>query len=194
MLIVLAAFILNLFLNLWEKRNVVEGLVMFLMLSVGVLTYVFGLQKARESPYVHVALGSEVKGLITFKDIVNPQSGKVVRELKSMGFKVLMLTGDLKNNAERVTEELGIEEFYAELNPEDKVKIVKSLKEGARITVVGDGINGAPALAVADVGIAIGSLQAMAEATDVAIVTNNVSEVVSFFKLSRKGIEGLFEV
>lgn len=74
------------------------------------------------------------------------------------------------------------------------MRSLKSLKEGARITVVGDGINDAPALAVADIGIAIGSLQAVAEAADVAIVTNNVSEVVSFFKLSRKGIEGLFEV
>ena len=71
------------------------------------------------------------------------------------------------------------------------MRSLKSLKEGARITVVGDGINDAPALAVADIGIAIGSLQAVAEAADVAIVTNNVSEVVSFFKLSRKVYRGI---
>jgi len=72
-----------------------------------------------------------------------------------------------------------------------EMRSLKSLKEGARITVVGDGINDAPALAVADIGIAIGSLQAVAEAADVAIVTNNVSEVVSFFKLSRKVYRGI---
>ncbi|HDI31261.1 MAG TPA: hypothetical protein ENF80_00420 [Thermofilum sp.] len=71
------------------------------------------------------------------------------------------------------------------------MRSLKSLKEEARITVVGDGINDAPALAVADIGIAIGSLQAVAEAADVAIVTNNVSEVVSFFKLSRKVYRGI---
>jgi len=72
-----------------------------------------------------------------------------------------------------------------------EMRSLKSLKEEARITVVGDGINDAPALAVADIGIAIGSLQAVAEAADVAIVTNNVSEVVSFFKLSRKVYRGI---
>ncbi len=147
------------------------------------------------SPHVYVANNNQLIGLITFSDRINPESKRLVKELKRMKYRVVMLTGDKRVNAEKISSILGIDEFYAELNPEDKVRLINDLKTRYRnpVAMVGDGINDAPALAVADLGIAVGSLQAAIEAGDVALTSGSLENILYFFKLSREAFRKTVE-
>lgn len=108
-------------------------------------------------------------GVIAVADTIRPESGQAVKELKAMGMRVAMLTGDNEKTARAVAMEAGIEEVAAEVRPEDKASRVRAFQqEGRRVGMVGDGINDAPALAGADVGLAIGT------GTDVAIETGGI--------------------
>jgi len=111
-----------------------------------------------------------------------------VRELKELGIRPIMLTGDRQNVAKSVAAELGIEEYFAEIMPEEKAKKIEELKKrGLTVAMVGDGINDAPALVSADVGIAIGAGADVAvESGDIVLVKNDPSAVVSAIKLARK--------
>jgi Cu2+-exporting ATPase len=113
---------------------------------------------------VYVAAGNSLLGVVGITDAVRPSARLAVVELKAMGIRPVLLSGDLRATAERVAAEVGIEEVYAEVRPEQKAEYVKrSQAEGRFTAMVGDGINDAPALAQADIGIAIGA------GTDVAI-------------------------
>lgn len=138
---------------------------------------------------------SKLKGIIALADIIKPESKQAIKELKSMGIKVAMITGDNKFTAEYVGKELNIDKIFAEVLPEDKSKKVKELqKEGYVVAMVGDGINDAPALTQADVGVAIGAGTDVAiESADVVLVKNDPRDVSKLIKLSKKTMRKMKE-
>jgi P-type Cu2+ transporter len=116
-----------------------------------------------------VAVDEEPAGLVAVADAIKPSASETLRRLKEMGIEAVMITGDNKRTAEAVARELGIERVFAEVLPADKARYVEQLqREGKHVAMVGDGVNDAPALAQADIGIAIGA------GTDVAIETAKV--------------------
>jgi Cu2+-exporting ATPase len=113
---------------------------------------------------VYVAARGKLLGVVGITDAIRPSARQAIVDLKSMGIRPILLSGDLKATAQRVATEVGIEEVYAEVRPEQKADYVKQRQQDGRFTaMVGDGVNDAPALAQADIGIAIGA------GTDVAI-------------------------
>ena len=130
-----------------------------------------GLQEKAETT-VWVAVDGKAVGILGIADPIKPTTKKAIRELHEMNLKVIMCTGDNRRTAESVARELGIDEFRAEVMPDEKIDIVKKLKsKGAIVAMAGDGINDAPALAAADVGIAMGT------GTDVAIESAGITLV-----------------
>jgi len=136
---------------------------------------------------VFVLEKDRVVGAIALADIIRKESKKVIKALKAMGVKSIMLTGDNKQVAHWVSEELEIDEYFAEVSPGDKVKKVKEIQKGGlMVAMVGDGVNDAPALAQADVGIAIGAGTDVAiEIADIILVKSNPEDVVALIKLAR---------
>jgi Cu2+-exporting ATPase len=128
-----------------------------------------------------------LKGVLALADMVKPESAEAVRELKRMGVEVAMITGDNRSTAEHVGRLLGIDRVFAEVLPEDKANKVRALQEeGKVVAMVGDGINDAPALIRADVGVAIGAGTDVAiESADVVLIKNDPRDVVRLIHLSR---------
>jgi Cu2+-exporting ATPase len=126
-------------------------------------------------------------GAIALADVVRPESVEAVRRLKEMGIEPIMLTGDSRAVASRVAAELGIDRFFAEVLPAEKAATVQRVRsEGTVVAMVGDGVNDAPALATADVGIAIGAGTDVAVATaDIVLVRSNPADVVKIVDLAR---------
>jgi Cu2+-exporting ATPase len=124
---------------------------------------------------------------LALADVVRPESKPAIERLHAMGVAVAMLTGDSYAVAEAVARELGIDQFFAEVLPEDKdQKVAQLQKEGRRVAMVGDGVNDAPALTRADVGIAIGSGTDVAiESAGIILVRSNPLDVAKIFELSR---------
>jgi Cd2+/Zn2+-exporting ATPase len=142
---------------------------------------------------VHVAIDKIYAGNIVISDKVKGDAGAAIRELKALGIgKIVMLTGDLKAVGEKTGNQLGLDEVYSELLPADKVEKIESMeikKSGkGKIVFVGDGINDAPVLARADIGIAMGGLgsDAAIEAADIVIMTDEPSKVATAIKIARK--------
>jgi len=129
-------------------------------------------------------------GLIAVADTLKESSPRTVRELKRMGIEPVLITGDNRRTAEVIGKELGIERVIAEVLPEDKASMVRELQQGGRkVAMVGDGVNDAPALAVADVGIAIGSGTDVAvETGDIVLIKDDITDVVAAIQLSRRTI------
>src|SRR5690625_250336 len=117
------------------------------------------------------AINGKIPGIISIADQIRKEAAETIRQLKAAGIKqTIMLTGDNKHTAEKVATLLGIDVVHAEMLPEDKINHIKKLKAaGYQVAMVGDGINDAPAIALADVGIAMG-----AAGTDVAMETADV--------------------
>ncbi len=131
--------------------------------------------------------GENIVGAIIVADEIREESKEVVRELENMGLKIAMISGDNKKTAEAVAKKLGIEKVLAEVLPSEKAAEIKKLqREGEKIIFVGDGINDAPSLVQADLGIAMGSAQDIAkEAGQIILVQNNLRKVVEAVKVSR---------
>ncbi len=129
----------------------------------------------------------EVVASFALADVIRPESRQAVQKLHEMGVKVAMLTGDSQAVAKAVAEELGIDTFFAEVLPENKDAKVRELQQqGQRVAMVGDGVNDAPALTRADVGIAIGSGTDVAvESAGIILVRSNPLDVVKIIILSR---------
>ena len=126
-------------------------------------------------------------GAIALADVVRKESREAVDRLKSMGIKCMMLTGDNRSVAETVSRELGLDEFFAEVLPGEKADAIKKVQEKYTVAMVGDGVNDAPALAQADVGIAIGAGTDVAiQAADIILVRNDPGDVVNIISLSLK--------
>ena len=126
-------------------------------------------------------------GALALADIIRKESREAVATLKSMGIKCMMLTGDNRFVAETVSKELGLDEFFAEVLPGEKAETLKKIQEKFPVAMVGDGVNDAPALAQADVGIAIGAgTQVAIQTADIVLVRNNPCDVVNIIELSRR--------
>lgn len=132
----------------------------------------------------------KVLGLIAVQDLAKDSSIKAIEKLKTMGYHIIMLTGDNEKTAEAIRKKLAIDEKYAEVLPQDKDKVVRKLQEsGKKVAMVGDGINDAPALARSDIGIAIGSGTDIAiDSADVVLIKNSLLDIVNSIRLSSKTI------
>ena len=144
---------------------------------------------------LYVALDGEFVGYLVIADTVKPDAQEALRKLKQVGIKqTVMLTGDAQNIADHIGHKLGIDKVYSELLPQDKVEKLENIMENAtqqQTAFVGDGINDAPVLARADVGIAMGGLgsDAAIEAADVVIMNDEPSKIVDAIRLSRKTLK-----
>jgi Cu+-exporting ATPase len=136
---------------------------------------------------VWVALDGLAVGVLGIADPIKPTTITAIRALHDMGLKIVMCTGDNRRTAESVARELGIDEFRAEVTPDEKIEIVKRLKaSGAIVAMAGDGINDAPALAAADVGIAMGTGTDVAiESASITLVKGDLMGIVKAMHLSR---------
>jgi Cu2+-exporting ATPase len=136
---------------------------------------------------VFVLVDGKLKGALALADIIRPEAKQAIDALKAMNIRCMMLTGDNKATAKWVSDQIGLDEYFAEVLPQDKAAKVKEVQSrGVLIAMTGDGVNDAPALAQADVGIAIGAGSDVAvETADVILVRSNPLDVVAVVQLSR---------
>ena len=143
--------------------------------------------QAQGKTVVFVLVDGKLKGAIALADIVRPEAKQAIAALKARGIRCLMLTGDNEATAKWVAEQVGLDEYFAEVLPQDKAAKVKEVQaRGVPVAMTGDGVNDAPALAQADLGIAIGAGSDVAvETADVILVRSNPQDVVAILELSR---------
>ena len=133
-------------------------------------------------------------GAIALADIIRKESREAIERLKSMNVKCMMLTGDNRFVAQWVAGELGLDDFFAEVLPHEKAEAIKKVQKDYTVAMVGDGVNDAPALVQADVGIAIGAGTDVAvESADIVLVRNDPRDVAYIIKLSRKTYSKMFQ-
>jgi P-type Cu+ transporter len=174
-----------------DGRTVLVGKEKFLVDSGATLSdelkrQAYRLQEQAQTT-VWVALDGHAVGVLGIADPIKPTTRTAIRALHVMGLKIIMCTGDNRRTAESVARELGIDEFQAEVMPDEKIEIVKRLKaSGAIVAMAGDGINDAPALAAADVGIAMGTGTDVAiESASITLVKGDLMGIVKAMHLSR---------
>ena len=143
---------------------------------------------------IYFAEENMLLGVIALADTVRNDSKEAIRTLQDMGINVVMLTGDNPRAAKAIGESVGIDHIIAEIKPDEKEEKIRELQKNGRVCMVGDGINDAPSLTRADVGVAIGSGTDVAiDSADVVIVKSRLSDVVSAIKLSRSVIKNIYE-
>ena len=142
---------------------------------------------------IYISINNEYSGYIVISDQIKEDSKKAIKQLKKKGIRnIVMLTGDKENVAKEVSEEVGVDSYYAELLPQDKVSKIEELKEGLpkdkKIVFVGDGINDAPVLARADIGVAMGALgsDAAIEAADIVLMTDELGKLPIAMMIANK--------
>lgn len=152
------------------------------------------LAKEGKTP-MYIAINSLLEGIIAVADVVKPSSKEAIESLHKMGIKVAMITGDNKKTADAIAKQVGIDIVLSEVLPEDKANEVKKLQDkGSKVAMVGDGINDAPALAQADIGIAIGTGTDVAiESANVVLMKGDLRDVVTAIKLSKATIKNIKE-
>jgi Cu2+-exporting ATPase len=133
-------------------------------------------------------------GAIALADVIRAESGEAIKKLKAMNIKCMMLTGDNRFVARWVAEELGLDDFFAEVLPHEKAEAIKKVQKDYIVAMVGDGVNDAPALVQADVGIAIGAGTDVAvESADIVLVRNDPRDVAHIVGLSRKTYSKMYQ-
>ncbi len=176
---------------LWEGKEIVVGSPKLLEEKGSVIS---DTDKKKISEYsskghtvVYVFVDNELKGAIALADIIRDESKEAVKSLHQMGIKTSMITGDDEDVARWVAKEIGLDSYFAKVLPEDKVNKVKELQsKGLKVAMVGDGVNDAPALMQADLGIAIGAGTNVAiESAGIILVKNDPRDIVRVIKLSR---------
>ena len=136
---------------------------------------------------VYLAVDNEIKGLLALQDIPKENAKLAISQLKKRGLRTVMLTGDNAGVARAIADQIGIEEVIAGVLPEEKAHEIHQLQQAGKVAFIGDGINDAPALSVADVGIAMGAGTDIAiESADLVLTTNNLLGVVRAFDMSKK--------
>ena len=140
-----------------------------------------------------IAVDGKISGIIAVSDIVKENSAEAIKKLRSMGIKVVMITGDNQKTADAIAEQVGIDRVLAEVLPSDKSKEIKKLQAGGKkVAMVGDGINDAPALVQADIGIAIGSGTDVAmESADIVLMKSDPADVLAAISLSKSTIRNI---
>ncbi len=143
---------------------------------------------------LHIAMGETYCGMMAFTDTVKSDSEKAVAELLKMGLRVVMITGDRKETAESIAHQVGITQVMAGILPEGKEDAVRTLEKSGKVMMVGDGINDAPALTAASVGVAIGSgTQIAMDAAEVVLMGSSLSHIPALIQLSRKTLINIKE-
>ena len=149
---------------------------------------------------IHMAIDGKYAGHIVISDVVKPTSKQAIQALKAAGVqKTVMLTGDAKRVADQVAQDLGVDQVYSQLLPADKVEKVEALlkdkPEKAKLAFVGDGINDAPVLGRADIGIAMGAMgsDAAIEAADVVLMDDDPMKISTAIKISRKCLRIVYQ-
>ncbi|PIU42964.1 MAG: hypothetical protein CO034_02590 [Parcubacteria group bacterium CG_4_9_14_0_2_um_filter_35_11] len=166
----------------YNKRKILIGNLKLMKefgisISDNILTDVQEKEKAGNSA-IFVALDKKLVGIIFMADLLREEAKSVLTQLKKMGFKLAILTGDNKIVANNIAKELGVTEIYSELLPEDKINFIKKVKSnGEKVIMVGDGINDAPALTEANVGIAMGlkGVDITLESSQVVLINNDLT-------------------
>lgn len=151
------------------------------------------LSQAGKTP-LYFACDGVLAGVIAVADPVKPDSAQAIKELKTLGIQVVMITGDNARTAEAVGKQAGVDWVVANVLPDGKAQAVENLQKQGKVAMVGDGINDAPALATADVGVAIGAGADVAiDSGDVVLVNSSLSQLVSAVKLSRATLRNIHE-
>lgn len=152
----------------------------------------FEKEKNSGSTFVFFAVNSEIKGYLTLSDEIKSEAKPVIKKLKSLDIKTIMLTGDNEGSAKSVSDLLGIDEYRANMLPQDKDDFIKELEEKGQSVMIGDGINDAVALSRAYVGMAIGSGKDIAvESADIVLTDDNLTRVYEAVKLSKRTIKNI---
>ena len=140
------------------------------------------------------ARNGKLTGIIAVADVIKEDSPQAVRELQNMGIRVVMLTGDNERTAKAIGAQAGVDDVIAGVLPDGKESVIRSLKEQGKVAMVGDGINDAPALTRADIGIAIGAGTDIAiDAADVVLMKSRLSDVPAAVRLSRATLRNIHE-
>ncbi|MEQ2562833.1 heavy metal translocating P-type ATPase [Ventrimonas sp. CLA-AP-H27] len=151
------------------------------------------LAEAGKTP-LYFSRDGKLLGIVAVADVIKEDSPRAVKELQNMGIRVVMLTGDNERTAKAIGAQAGVDEVIAGVLPEGKESVIRSLKEQGKVAMVGDGINDAPALTRADIGIAIGAGTDIAiDAADVVLMKSRLSDVPAAIRLSRATLRNIHE-
>ena len=140
------------------------------------------------------SIGDKLLGIIAVADTIKEDSPQAIKELKNLGLKVVMLTGDNEKTANAIGTQAGVDEVIAGVLPDGKEKVIRNLKDKGKVMMVGDGINDAPALTGAHIGVAIGAGTDIAiESADIVLMNSKLSDVVGAIRLSRATLKNIHE-
>jgi Cu+-exporting ATPase len=153
----------------------------------------FGTERAASTSHVGVAIDGQLVGVIALADLLKESTPEAIKALRAEGLRLVMLTGDRRESAATIAKQLGMTEIEAEVRPEQKAAVIARLKkEGRIVAMAGDGINDAPALAAADVGIAMGTGTDIAmESAGITLVKGDLRGIVRARRLSRATVSNI---
>ncbi|MCR5606919.1 MAG: heavy metal translocating P-type ATPase [Treponema sp.] len=184
---------------IYDNKKIVAGSVNFVKgqcdenVAEDILSKAVVASESGKTPLLFAA-DKKLLGMIAVADTIKDDSAEAINELKNMGIRVVMLTGDNEKTASAIGKSAGVDEVYAGVLPDGKEKVIRTLKEQGKVCMVGDGINDAPALTRADVGVAIGAGTDVAiDAADIVLMKSSLKDVVSAIKLSRATLMNIKE-